>query len=403
MLKLTMIGCGKVGAPTADLMEELGYDVKRFDTAYNNPSDYISAVSERDLIFIAVPTPHDPAYGGDTPISHLPPKNFDYSMLSEAVRKAASHSTCPIVIISTVLPGTIRSLFWNMLDRLVYNPYLIGMGSVTEDLKQPDIIIMGTNTGETTDTTVMLTKLYEHMTDWKGHSIHLGTFEEAESIKIFYNTFISTKLALVNMIQDVSQRVGHCNVDIVTNALKDSTMRITGPRYMTAGMGDAGPCHPRDNIALRWLAANYNLGYDIFDAVMHSREQQARNLAKELCHLHYTHNRMPIYIHGETFKPNINLCDGSYSRLVGHYIKEIINQDPIYIDPNIAAVPEAIKGIVLLAHNISVINNSYIKETNNQYCEFLPGSIVVDPWRTYQSNDESIKVIHYGNSRPSTS
>lgn len=403
MLKLTMIGCGKVGAPTADLMEELGYDVKRFDTAHNSPDDYASAVNDRDMIFIAVPTPHDPAYGGDAPISHLPPKNFDYTMLSEAVRKAAANSSCPIIIISTVLPGTIRSLFWDLLDRLVYNPYLIGMGSVTHDLKQPDIIIMGTKTGEKTDTTVMLTKLYECMTDWKGCSIHLGTFEEAESIKIFYNTFISTKLALVNMIQDVSQRVGNCNVDVVTNALKDSTMRITGPRYMTAGMGDAGPCHPRDNIALRWLAKNYNLGYDIFDAVMHSREQQARNLAKDLCHLYYTHNRMPIYIHGETFKPNINLCDGSYSKLIGHYIKEIINQDPIYIDPNTNTVPQSIKGIILLAHNLSVTANYYTKETNNQYCEFLPGSVVVDPWRTYQSEDKSIKVIHYGNSRPSTS
>jgi len=390
MLRISMIGCGKVGAPTADLLEELGYNVARYDIAHNTQEEYLSAISNRDLVFIAVPTPHDPAYGGDAPISHLPPKNFDYSMLSDAVRKAASNSTCPLVIISTVLPGTIRSLFWDLLDRIVYNPYLIGMGTVREDLITPDIIIMGTVNGQPSDVTTMLSKLYDHMTDWNDRKIHLGTFEEAESIKIFYNTFISAKLSLVNMIQDVAQRIGNCNVDVVTDALKDSNFRITGPRYMTAGMGDGGPCHPRDNIALRWLARNYSLGYDLFGAIMESREQQARNLAKDLCHLYYKH-KLDIFIHGETFKPNVPLCDGSYSHLVGHYVKEIIGKDPIYVDPNTNNL-SSVKGVILLAHN----------HGNKYYCDFLPGSIIVDPWRTYQTNDNSIKVIHYGNSRLSS-
>ena len=390
-----MIGCGKVGAPTANLLEELGYDVTRYDVAYNKPEDYIPAVSNRDLIFIAVPTPHDPSYSGNAPTSHLPPKNFDYTILSEAVRSAAQHTTCPIVIISTVLPGTIHSLFWDLSDRIVYNPFLIGMGTVAHDLIVPDIIILGTKDGQPNAATDMLNKLYDHMTDWNGRSRHLGTFEEAECIKIFYNTFISAKLSLVNMIQDVSQRIGNCNVDVVTNALKDSNFRITGPAYMTAGMGDGGPCHPRDNIALSWLAKNYNLGYDIFGAIMQSREAQARNLAKDLCHLSYKH-KLDIYIHGETFKPGVPLCDGSYSHLVGHYVKEIIGQDISYIDPYTKSdLPTHIKGIVLLAHN----HNEYTK----YYCNFMPGSVIVDPWRKYSTNDTSIKVIHYGNTRPSTS
>lgn len=394
-----MIGCGKVGAPTADLLEELGHDVTRFDTAYNSPEEYLPAISNRDLIFIAVPTPHDPAYGGETPISHLEPKNFDYKMLESAVRQAAQNSTCPIVIISTVLPGTIRTLFWGITDRLVYNPYLIGMGSVREDLKRPDIIIMGTTDGKTSNITNMLVDIYGPMTNYN-EKIHLGTFEEAESIKIFYNTFISTKLALVNMIQDVSHRIGNCNVDVITDALKDSTYRITGPAYMTAGMGDGGPCHPRDNIALRWLSKNYGLRYDLFSAVMESREAQARNLAVDLCHLAYKH-KLDIYIHGETFKPGITLCDGSYSRLVAYYIKDIVGKDPIFIDPNTTTVPEEIKGVVLLAHNDSLQHN-YTIGTNKLYCKIAAGSVIVDPWRKFETTDESIKVIHYGNSRRST-
>jgi UDPglucose 6-dehydrogenase len=53
----------------------------------------------------------------------------------------------------------------------------------------------------------------------------IGTWDEAESIKIFYNTFISTKIGLVNMIQDVAVKNGNINVDVVT--------RCTSTQYHT--------------------------------------------------------------------------------------------------------------------------------------------------------------------------
>ena len=36
----------------------------------------------------------------------------------------------------------------------------------------------------------------------------------------FYNTFISAKISLVNMIQDVAEKQGNINVDVVTDALR---------------------------------------------------------------------------------------------------------------------------------------------------------------------------------------
>ena len=104
----------------------------------------------------------------------------------------------------------------------------------------------GTETGEA----VELSNFYKPICD-KDTRIEIGTWDEAD-IKIFYNTFITTKLCLVNMIQDCAMKVGNMNVDVVTKALKDSTMRIMGPSYMKANY-DGGGCHPRDNIALRWF------------------------------------------------------------------------------------------------------------------------------------------------------
>ena len=401
-----MIGCGKVGCPTADLMQELGHNVQRFDIAFDTGHTLEQAVQARDLIFIAVPTPHDKEYDGSKQISHLEPKDFDYTQLTSAVRecnKFAPDTT--IVIISTVLPGTVRRLFSDIADKIVYNPYLIGMGSVKEDLIDPDIWILGTHNGKKNANTRILRELYTDIygVDINENKWHLGTWEEAESIKIFYNTFISTKLALVNMIQDVAMKTSNMNVNVVTNALSESTKRIISSRYMTAGMGDGGPCHPRDNIALRWLAQELDLGYDIFSAIVAAREVQANNLAKFLV-TESIKSGLPIFIHGKTFKPGIPYCDGSYSLLIGECIKRITGEYPWYLDPLTNDIYLGdVKGVVLLAHNTSITYNYNCKETNNTYCRFLPGSVIVDPWQTYTTDDQSIKVIHYGNTRGSPS
>ena len=85
---------------------------------------------------------------------------------------------------------------------------------------------------------------------------------------------------------------------------------------MTAGMGDGGACHPRDNIALRYLAQRLDLGYDLFDAIMRAREVQAERMA-ETC-LKYGRN---ITIVGKAYKPGVHYTNGSASMLVGHYIE----------------------------------------------------------------------------------
>jgi UDPglucose 6-dehydrogenase len=170
---------------------------------------------------------------------------------------------------------------------------------------------------------------------------------------------------------------------------------------MTAGMGDAGPCHPRDNIALRYMAENLSLGYDLFGSIMISREKQADNLASLLYELHIDRG-LPVYIHGKAYKPGVDMVDGSYSLLIGHYLEQQ-GLTPKYIDPlTEGEVPTSVKGIVLLAHNAGVTydyvgEHSKLRE-QKLYCEVEEGSVIVDPWRTYKA-DSDIQVIHYGNTR----
>ena len=405
MTTVAMIGCGKLGLPCAEVMS-LHYDIVGYDVV-KDPNSQIplldtikEAVTGRDIIFVAVPTPHDPAYSGSSPITDLPPKDFDYSIVQQVLSEINPHvnKNQLVVLISTVLPGTVRTHLEPLITnaRFIYNPYLIAMGSVKWDMVNPECLIIGTEDGSLTGDAQLLIDFYKPLME-NNPRANVGTWDEAECIKIFYNTFISAKIGLVNMIQDVAEKSGNINVDVVTDALKHATQRITGPRYLTAGLGDAGACHPRDNIALRWMSQNLDLGYDLFHAIMGSRDIQAKNLALKLVALSKEHN-LPIVIHGKAYKPYVPYEIGSYSLLVGHYIEEA-GTPVAYADPLTGDV-WAGRAVILMAHNpaITYAGTGVEVKPDQFYFYIEPGSVVLDPWRSIKEIPGST-VIHYGNTR----
>jgi UDPglucose 6-dehydrogenase len=375
-MKIGFIGVGKLGKDVGEVMAEKhfveGYDVREVTpTNFKMVSTIKEVCNGKDLIFIAVPTPHDPLYDGSHPTSHLTPKDFDYTTVKNILDEINDYTTKEqlVVLISTVLPGTTRREFIPLVKnyRFIYNPYLIAMGTVKNDMVNPEMVIIGTEDGSLTTDAKILRDFYETLiTPWTRYEI--GTWDDAEAIKIFYNTFISAKISLVNMIQDVAEKNGNMDTDIVTGALERSTYRIMGPAYMKAGLGDGGSCHPRDNIALRYMAKELDLGYDLFDSIMLSREIQAKNMANRLIDLSAEYG-LPVVIMGKSYKPGVEYTDGSYSLLIGSFIMEVeydtINKPAIY----------------LLGHR-NVFNET----------EFPMGSIVLDPWRERVHKD----TIYYG-------
>ena len=412
MAKIGFIGIGKLGLDCAEVMAEKhevrGYDIYPRTSDSVKVCDIAELVDESEWIFIAVPTPHAEGYDGSVPSSHMDPKDFGHDAVIDAINKVNAHAknSKKVVLISTVLPGTTRRKFITLLDpkhQFLYNPYLIAMGSVKWDMANPEMVIIGTEDGELTGVAGELIALYKTIMN-NDPRYEIGTWDECESIKIFYNTFISAKVGLVNMIQDFAMKIGNINVDVVTNALARSTMRIMGPKYMTAGMGDAGACHPRDNIALRWLAKEYDLGYDLFDTVMHARELQAKNLALYLVEQAKLLN-LPIVIHGKAYKPDVEYCIGSYSTLVGHYVKEaghkVVYVDPLADDPTDVVASIDMPAVFLWAHNRKITYEYTGDQVDTQpYCDIKEGSIIVDPWRKLTTTRRDIIIIQYGNTRP---
>ena len=379
-MKIAFIGTGKLGMPCAEIIASKGHDVAGYDIVAH-PSETVrmygtieQTVQDRDIVFVAVPTPHDPEYDGRAPTAHLEPKDFGYDIVKQVITQANKYMTNDqlLVLISTVLPGTVRREFIQLITstRFVYNPYLIAMGTVSWDMVNPEMIMIGTEDGSDTGDAKQLVDFYQTIMENNPRYV-IGTWDECECIKVFYNTFISAKIGLVNMIQDVAQKQGNINVDIVTDALAQSKQRIMGPAYMKAGMGDGGACHPRDNIALRYIASELDLGYDLFDSIMNAREIQAKNMAVEI--LKYGQS---IQFSSDSYKPGVDYVLGSYSLLVQHYVKE-------------------------LGGRIYKKNHS-VEDTPDVFVMVHAGDIppsdilVFDPWRTYEGDKASVA---YGNTR----
>ena len=375
-----MIGLGKLGLPVAEEMAQ-HHTVRGYDVDHTIQSDSITicdtmreACATADIIFVAVPTPHQPLYGGSTPTSHLPPQDFDHTQLRSALVACRTHAphTALIVNISTVLPGTLRPMITELAlaDRFCYNPYLIAMGTVTEDFRSPDIMMLGFDqwpSQQHQPQADLLCAFYKSIQHSNPH-ITRCTWEEAECIKIFHNTYITAKVTIANMIQDVTHSIGHANPSVIADALRHAD-RIVSDLYMEPGMGDGGPCHPRDNIALSWLADQLNLGYDLFADIMRAREHQAHRIADQL-----QSYDLPIHIMGRAFKLGVELTDGSPAELVAHYCDQPVTYDQVSDEP----------AVYLLAHN-------------RTYDEaWAPGSVIVDMYRRYTTARDDIDVVWYG-------
>ena len=149
---------------------------------------------------------------------------------------------------------------------------------------------------------------------------------------------------------------------------------------MTAGLVDGGGCHPRDNIALRSFAERHNFGYDLFDAIMKAREEQANNIAKHFEKVGVSKN-MPCVVLGSGFKPGLaHQQEGSPSILVGFYLEKL--------------------GYTVIYDQMVDVPAAYMLGWPKYFddADFARGSIVVDPWRGCNKK-EGVTVYHYGDTR----
>lgn len=406
-MKIGYIGAGKLGMPVAACVAQK-HDVLMLDadpsvylrwgnypfvesvaeTGFSDISALMRSVSEharfthdlrdmrdRDIIFVAVQTPHDPQYEGVTPLPETT-ADFNYRHLIEALGTLAkaldgSGMRHTVVVISTCLPGTYEREIKPLADgwdnvNLVYNPYFIAMGSVIPDFLDPEFVLVGNDNGDVTDLRAFYTSF------GLADRIRSMSITSAEATKVFYNTFISMKLSFANIVAEACEKVG-ADCDDVMGAIKAANRRLISPAYLTPGMGDGGGCHPRDNIALSDFAREEGMSFDFFGMLMKQRERQAIHLAKLMRGARFLEGGRPdslaIGVVGNAFKANTNITTGSHAQLVFNILASWKHEPQVFDRFTNGRDPHE-PGVYLIgcAHD-------YIKTL-----AFPQGSIVIDPW-----------------------
>jgi len=412
-MKIGFVGLGKLGLPVALAVESKGHDVVGYDISDNVKNiieakkipykeiwaqDYLSkskiqftnltnVVEHSEIIFVPIQTPHDPLYEG---ITRIPEErvDFDYTYLISGMKKLSDEiekqdKEKVVIIISTVLPGTIRQKIKPLLGKntkICYNPFFIAMGTTMKDFLYPEFILFGVDDLQAANTAEKFYRTINNATFFK------TTIENAELIKVSYNTFISTKIAFINTIMEMCHKLPNTNIDDVTNALMLGNKRLISGAYLRGGMGDGGGCHPRDNIALSWLARKLDISNDFFDQIMKQREKQTEWLVNLM--LENSINNENFYILGKSFKPETNITTGSPSILLDNLLKEKGINATVY-DPYVdEKEPNFKKGVYFIGTQHDVF----------EQFEFPKGSVVIDPFRMINKNQEDLKVIRIGDS-----
>lgn len=404
MHRIGWIGLGRLGLPCATAMASRGFEVFGYDPAPQTVDalDYEAGLADladfaptvldsvervvavADVVFVAVQTPHEPAFDGTRPMSD-DRADFEVAYLANAVRRvceAALERNRPITmaVVSTVLPGTWHRVIEPLLNPMVhaaYTPSLIAMGTTVADWLRPEMVLLGTDDAKARGNLVdVFSRLHDRPV------VHLRPVE-AELVKMSYNAFIGLKIVYANWLMEVCHHTG-ADVDAVSGALAQATDRIVSPRYLSAGMGDGGGCHPRDNLALSWLAERYGLSVDVAGFAMKAREAQTGWLADMVDHWAAL-TGLPVVLCGIEYKAGVPLTAGSPAALLRALLaSKGLGSGLVQYGAPIPARP-----------SVFVVSTNHDRWSDEKW---PAGSVVLDPWGMVP-DQPGVTVVRVGRAR----
>jgi len=357
-MKISIIGCGYVGAVTGACLAELGNEICFIDI---DPKKLEDIESHKSPIFepgldalLKKNSPrittnrsiHQGIQGTDCSFICVgTPSNDDGSINLDYIRNAAEEigqalkameSHC-IIVKSTVVPGTTDNVVIPVLEKesgkkagknfsVATNPEFLKEGDALNDFFNPDRIVMGTadEYGKK-----LLEELYRQFTCPKFST----TIKTAEMIKYASNAFLATKISFANEIGNICKETGIDAYEVFKGVGLDT--RIS-PAFFRCGIGFGGSCFPKDVNALVAFSKSINIDTPLLMSVLSVNEKQPLHLI-ELLKRHISPIKgKKIGILGLSFKPDTDdIRDSRAIPLISQLLKEgarVIAYDPMAIN-----------------------------------------------------------------------
>jgi UDPglucose 6-dehydrogenase len=243
-----LLSQGHAPVQETDLEETIAANKQRIKATVSHEE----AVLNSDISFVIVPTPSDER--GAFSLQYV---EWAFKEIGKALAKKNTYHN--IVLTSTVLPGSTRQAILPILERqsgkragtafgLCYGPEFIALGSIIRDFLNPDFTLIGELDARCGSE---LEELYSRVVTNRSRSARMS-LENAELAKISVNAFVTTKITFANMLAKICEKLPGGDIDVVTSAL-GMDARI-GRKYLSGAIGYGGPCFPRDNVALSFIA-----------------------------------------------------------------------------------------------------------------------------------------------------
>jgi UDPglucose 6-dehydrogenase len=326
-MRIAMIGSGYVGMVSGACFADFGHQVtcvdkdetkiaalKRGETPIYEPGlDQLVATNIREnritftteigdairgaeAVFIAVGTPSRRGDG-----------HADLSYVHAAARELAAHLDRFTVVVtkSTVPVGTgdeveriIREARPDADVAVVSNPEFLREGAAIRDFKHPDRIVVGTEDARARD---VMAAIYRPLY-LNAAPILFTSRRTAELIKYAANAFLATKVAFINEVADLCEKVG---ADVQQVARGIGLDNRIGPKFLHAGPGFGGSCFPKDARALIKTGQDHAAPLRIVETVLAVNDVRKRAMARKVTAVLGDNLRgKTIALLGLTFKPN---------------------------------------------------------------------------------------------------
>lgn len=237
-------------------MQALEHERLKFASFYNDE------LKNTEAVFITVGTPSKES--GEA----------DLSYVYEAIDKISLHinKNCLIVIKSTVPPSSCNNIIDYLKAKgfsfnIASNPEFLREGNAVEDFLYPDRIVIGVNNKESEH---ILRKIYTPLTD-NGAELVVTDLVTAELIKYGSNSFLATKIAFINEMANLCEKIG-ANIKDLSNGI--GLDKRIGTAFLNAGPGFGGSCFPKDILALNSIIKNNHIDSKILEAVITSNRER---------------------------------------------------------------------------------------------------------------------------------
>ena len=300
MERIAVVGAGYVGLVAGACFADIGHDVTLVDSdpekirllrsgrspiyeaglddliLNNRPrlrftDSLAEALSERQLVFLAVGTPS------------APDGTADLSAVRAIARDLGRHwrvDDAVVVVKSTVpvggnrlVAGLIReNLAGPLRFRMASCPEFLREGVAVRDVFQADRVVIGADDQETFE---RVAAVYRPL---GGRILHVDV-ASAEMIKYAANAFLANRISFVNEIANLCEKFG-ADIDHVVKGV-GSDRRI-GEHFLRAGVGYGGSCFPKDTRALLRLADELDYDFALLRETIAVNARQARRFLDKI-------------------------------------------------------------------------------------------------------------------------